>query len=65
MKIYVTVETFKGVIDDVCVFETKKQAKRKEQRWLKALKVNDDATREQLSFNCTEFQIHECNLKIN
>lgn len=65
MKVYVTVETFQGVIDSVHVYKTIKQAKRKEQRWLKALEVKDDATREHLSFNCTEIQIHECNLKIN
>jgi len=65
MKVYVTVETFQGVIDEVRVYKTKEQAKRKEQRWLKALKVKDDATREHLSFNCTEIQIHACNLKIN
>lgn len=65
MKVYVTVETFQGVIDIVRVYKTEAQAKRKEQRWLKENAVNDEATREHLSFNCTEIQIHECNLKIN
>ena len=55
MQLYVTVETFQGVIDNVRVYKTMKQAKRMEQRWLKALEVKDDATQEHLSFNCTEF----------
>jgi hypothetical protein len=63
MKIYVTVETYQGVIDNVSAFKTLKQAERKEKSWLKSMNVQDDQRREHLSFNCTEFQIHKCKLR--
>jgi hypothetical protein len=63
MQIYVTVETYQGVVEDVCVFKTEGQAKRKEKNWLRSLNVQDDKKREELSFRCTEFQIHKCKLK--
>jgi len=63
MIIYVTVETYQGIIDNVSAYQTLKQAKRKEKKWHKSLNVQDDQRREYLSFNCTEFQIHKCELK--
>ena len=63
MKVYVTVETYQGVVENVFVFKKEKQAQRKEAKWLKELKVQDDSKREHLSFNCTEFRIFECKLK--
>jgi hypothetical protein len=63
MQIYVTVETYQGVIDNVSAFKTLKQAERKEKSWFKFMKVQDDQKREHLSFNCTEFQIHKCKLR--
>jgi hypothetical protein len=63
MQIYITVETYQGVIDNVSAFKTLKQAERKEKRWLKSMNVQDDKKREELSFNCIEFQIHKCKLR--
>ncbi len=63
MIIYVTVETYQGIIDNVSAFKTLKQAERKEKKWLKSMNVRDDQRREYLSSNCTEFQIHKCELK--
>ena len=65
MKVYVTIETFQGVIEDVCVFKTEEQAKVEEKKWLKSLDVKGDKKREELSFRCTEFRIFECDLKKN
>ncbi len=63
MKIYLTVETYQGLIDNVSAFKTKEGAERKEKKWLKSLNVQDDERREYLSFNCTEFQVHKCELR--
>jgi hypothetical protein len=63
MKVYVTVETYQGVIDNVSAFKTLKQAERKEKGWLKSMNLQDDQRREHLSFHCTEFQIHKCKLR--
>ena len=65
MKIYVTVETYQGVVENVFIFKKEKQAQRKEAKWLKELKVHDDKKREELSFHCTTFSIFECELKKN
>jgi len=65
MQVFVTISLFQGLLDEVNVYAKEAQALKKESKWLKQLEVTDDDKREALSFNGTEFQIHECNLKIN
>jgi len=62
MKVQVTIALFKGLIENVDVCKTEKQALRKEKQWLKTFEVKDDNKRETLSFNGTEFHIFECEL---
>jgi len=62
MKTQVTISIFKGLINDVNVYKTEKQALRKEKKWLKEMNVTDDNKREALALNGTEFRIFECEL---
>ena len=63
MTVYVTVEMFQGVLNDVKVFLSEESACKVEQQWLEGHSINDDAGRECEAQNGTEFQVHECELK--
>jgi hypothetical protein len=63
MTVFVAVELFQGVVNDVQVFSTQESAEKTEREWLKEHDINDDASRECKAQNGTEFIVRECNLK--
>ena len=64
MTVYVTMDIFQGVVNDINVFLTEKSAQKIEQEWLQRHNVNDDVDRECKSQNGTELIIYECKLRL-
>lgn len=62
MKVYVTVETFQGVVDNVEVHAVEGVADKCEQDWLISSGVENDEDRHGRAVNGTEFLIFECKL---
>jgi len=60
---FVTIEFFKGVINEVRVYSTPKEADQAENCWLKENKIKSDEDREIRAQNGTEFYQFECQLK--
>ena len=63
MAVYVAVELFQGVLNDVKVFFTQESAEKAEQRWLKEHGISGDVGRDCKAQNGTELLVHECEVK--
>lgn len=64
MEVFVTIETFSGVIEEVLTFPSRAQAEAHEQKWLEESGMPDPEQREHLSEECTEFRIFQCSLAL-
>ena len=62
MTVFVAVELFQGVVNDVKVFITQESAKKAEEDWLKKHGVTDPVGRECKAQNGTELILRECML---
>jgi len=62
MLVYVVVDLFQGVLDEVKVFLTPESAEKAEQEWLKEQGITDDTDREGKAQNGTELIVHECDV---
>jgi hypothetical protein len=63
MTVYVAVELFQGVVNEVKVFQTQESAERAEQEWLKEHGIKDNVDRACKSQNGTEFIVREGEVK--
>ena len=63
MTVFVAVELFQGVVNEVNVFLTQESAQKAEQYWLKEHGITDDIGRECKAQNGTEFIVRECEVK--
>ncbi|MFC1735528.1 hypothetical protein ACFL1X_05385 [Candidatus Hydrogenedentota bacterium] len=63
MTIYVVVETFQGITDEIRVFLTEESAQKAEQDWLKTNGIANDNDREAKSKNGIGILLRECELK--
>ena len=63
MTVYVTVETFQGVLHDARVYLTEKSALDAEKAWLRAMGIKTQDARECKSDDGTSFTVMECDLK--
>ena len=63
MTVFVAVELFQGVVNDVKVFLTKESARKAEEDWLKKHGVTDEVGRECKAQDGTELILRECTLK--
>ena len=61
--IFITIELFQGVINEVYAYSTTKEADQAENCWLKERKITSDEDREVQSKNGTEFHVYECSLE--
>lgn len=59
-KVFVTVELFQGLLEEVRVFKSCKSADENEQKWLSRHDITDEISRECKAANGTEFHIFEC-----
>ena len=63
MSVYVVLDVFKGLINDVNVFISEESANKVEQEWLKEHKIKDKEDRECLSQSGAELRIFVCQLQ--
>ena len=63
MTVYVTVETFQGVLDNVRAYLTEESALDAERNWLREMGIASPESREGKSDNGTSFTVMECELK--
>jgi hypothetical protein len=63
MTVYVVVELFQGIVNNVNIFLKRESAEQAEQQWLKEHGITDDVGREGKAQNGTEFIVRECELK--
>ena len=63
MNVFVTVETFQGVVHDATAYMTEKSARRAEKMWLKEQGIKSQDARECKSDDGTSFSVMECDLK--
>ena len=63
MKVFVTVETFQGVVHDATAYMTEESARRAEKAWLKNMGIKSQDARECKSDDGTSFSVMECDLK--
>ncbi len=63
MTVYVTVETFQGVLEDVRTYLTEESARDAEKNWLREMSIKSPESREGKSDNGTSFTVMECDLK--
>ena len=61
--VHVTVEIFQGIIQEVRLFKSQKQAELIEQEWLVKNDVLDEISREGKSQDGTEIKIFECRVE--
>ena len=64
MTIYVCLDIFQGVVNDIQVFLSEKSALKIEQEWLKKHDVKDDVDRECKANNGIELIFYECKLRL-
>jgi len=62
-SVYVTIELFQGIVDNVCAFRTCKTANKAEKEWLKKYGIKDKISRKCKSQNGTEFHLLECSIE--
>jgi len=60
MTVYVVVDLFQGVVDEVKTFLTRESAEKAEQEWLKEQGITNEIAREGHAQNGTELIVHEC-----
>ncbi len=63
MKVFVTIETFQGVLHEAKAYMSEESALHAEKAWLKGMDIKSKATREGKSDNGTSFTVMECELK--
>ena len=63
MTVYVTVETFQGVLHEARVYLTEENALCAEKAWLKKMGIKTKDARECKSDDGTSFTVMECDLK--
>ena len=63
MKIYVTVELFQGLVEQIQAFRSCDGAEEAERVWLKRNRNTDDIGREAKSMNGIEFHVRDCELR--
>ena len=63
MTVYVVLDIYKGIFNDVKVFISEESANKLEQEWLKEHKIKNKEDRECLSQNGTEFRFFVCELQ--
>ncbi len=63
--IFITIELFQGVINEVGAYSASKEADQVENCWLKEHKITSDEDREIQSKKGTEFHIYECSLEFD
>jgi hypothetical protein len=63
MKVFVTVETFQGVLHEATTYMTEESALRAEKTWLKKTGIKNRDARECKSDDGTSFTVMECDLK--
>ena len=63
MTVYVSVETFQGVLHEAQVFMTEKSALDAEKNWLQEMGIKTKDARECKSDDGTSFTVMECELK--
>lgn len=63
MTVYVTVETFQGVLQDARAYLTEESALDAEKNWLREMCITSPESREGKSDNGTSFTVMECELK--
>ena len=63
MTVYVVLNIYKGIFNDVNVFISEESANEVEQEWLKAHKIKNEKDRECLSQSGTELRIFVCELQ--
>ena len=64
MKVYVTVALFKGLMDEVYVYQSEKSARNLETVWLYKMGIVDEQSREAKFGEGTEFHIVETKLNM-
>ena len=63
MTVYVVLDIYKGIFNDVNVFISEDSANRSEQEWLKEHKIKNKEDRECLSQSGTELRVFVCELQ--
>lgn len=63
MKVFVTIELFRGLLESVHAFELEAPARRLETEWLKKMDIHDATGREAKAGEGTEFHVVETELK--
>jgi|GEM_PF-1894097 len=63
MTVYVIVELFQGMVNEVNAFLKRESAERAEQQWLEEHGITDDVGRECKAQNGTQFIVRECDVK--
>ena len=63
MTLYVTIETFQGVVENVHAYLSEESANAAEKQWLLEMDIHDDEDRQAKSDGGTEFVIFESELK--
>ena len=64
MKLYVTISMFKGLMNEVHVYQSEKSALNMETEWLEKTGIRDDISREAKFGEGTEFHIVETELNM-
>ena len=64
MKVYVTIALFKGLMDEVYVYQSEKTALHMETTWLEKTGIRDEQSREAKFGEGTEFHIVETELNM-
>ena len=64
MTVYVTLDMFQGVVNDINVFLPEKSVQKIEQEWLQRHDIKDEIDRECKAQNGTELIIFECKLRL-
>ncbi len=60
MNVFVTVDLFKGLLNEIKVFGTRAAAEKAEQDWLRENDITDETGREGKAQNGTEVFVQEC-----
>ena len=63
--IFITIELFQGVINEVRAYSALKEADQAEKCWLKERKITSDEDREVQLKNGTEFHVYKCSLEFD
>ena len=63
MKVFVTIETFQGVLHEARAYMTEESSLRAEKAWLDEMGITSQDARECKSDDGTSFMVMECELK--